>query len=173
MTLIGELIPVGIILPALSPVLFGGVLQVDHPARARSWGGLARGTQDAERCVAQGTLVSAACAAAGSSVNFLLGKTYLYERVRELEIFGQPPVKETQWCAGIITGCWPRDLAQISPSRAPTRRYTALSSSISKNGFKAALLLRLAPVLPIPLDAHWCGQQRAPITDSTAAVATP
>ena len=56
----------------------------------------------AERCLAQGTLVSAACAAAGSSVNFILGKTYLYERVREIEIFGQPPVKETQWCAGII-----------------------------------------------------------------------
>lgn len=34
-------------------------------------------------------------------------------------------------------------------------RYRALSSSIEKDGFKSALLLRLAPVLPIPIDAHW------------------
>ena len=36
-----------------------------------------------------------------------------------------------------------------------SRRYRALSRSIDKDGFKAALLLRLAPVLPIPIDAHW------------------
>lgn len=49
-----------------------------------------------------------------------------------------------------------------NPRRQPTplstpfsRRYRALSSSIEKDGFKSALLLRLAPVLPIPIDAHW------------------
>uniref|UniRef100_A0A7S3W588 VTT domain-containing protein n=1 Tax=Emiliania huxleyi TaxID=2903 RepID=A0A7S3W588_EMIHU len=104
-TLVGEILPVGVVLPSLSPVLFGGVLQ--------------------------GTLISAFCAAVGSSLNFVLGKSFLYERVRNLEIFGQPPVKDTTW-------------------------YRALSANIEKDGFKAALLLRLAPVLPIPIDAHWC-----------------
>jgi len=103
-TLIGEFIPVGIVLPSISPVLFGGVIE--------------------------GTLISAFCATFGSSINFVIGKNFLYERVLDLEIFGQPPVKNTTW-------------------------YRALSANIEKDGFKAALLLRLAPVLPIPIDAHW------------------
>ena len=95
-------------LPAISPLLFGGVLQ--------------------------GTLVSAACATAGSSVNFVLAQTFLRQRALQLELFGQPPVGESRW-------------------------FSALSKNIKKDGFRAALLLRLAPVLPIPIDAHWyvCG----------------
>lgn len=78
--------------------------------------------------------MSAACAAIGSSVNFVLARNYLRERALKLEIFGQPPVEEASW-------------------------FQALSRNIEKDGFKAALLLRLAPVLPIPIDAHWyvCG----------------
>ena len=56
-----------------------------------------------------------------------------------------PPRRRYAAAAGIAH----RSRARIA------RRYNALSSSIAKNGFKAALLLRLAPVLPIPLDAHW------------------
>jgi hypothetical protein len=44
-TLVGEFLPIGIVLPSISPVLFGGVLQ--------------------------GTLISAFCAAFGSSLNFV------------------------------------------------------------------------------------------------------
>ena len=103
-TLLGEFLPVGIVLPAISPLLFGGVLE--------------------------GTVISAACAAIGSSANFLLAQTFLRERALALELFGQPPVGQAKW-------------------------FTALSRNIEKDGFRAALLLRLAPVLPIPIDAHW------------------
>lgn len=107
-TLVGEFVPVGIVLPALSPLLFGGVLE--------------------------GTVISAACASAGSTVNFLLGQNVLREKALQLEVFDQPPLGESAW-------------------------FQALSRNIEKDGFKAALLLRLAPILPIPIDAHWyvCG----------------
>ena len=84
----------------------------------------------------QGTIISALCAAIGSSLNFVLGRTYLKEKLLGLEVFGQPPVAEAGW-------------------------FRALSANIEKDGFRAALLLRLAPVLPIPIDAHWCGPRRA------------
>jgi uncharacterized membrane protein YdjX (TVP38/TMEM64 family) len=106
--LVGDFVPVGVVLPAISPILFGGVLE--------------------------GTVISAACAALGSTVNFLLAKLFLKEKALQLEVFGQPPVGESAW-------------------------FTALGRNIEKDGFKAALFLRLAPVLPIPIDAHWyvCG----------------
>jgi len=66
----------------------------------------------------------------------VLGRTYLKEKLLGLEVFGQPPVAEAGW-------------------------FRALSANIEKDGFRAALLLRLAPVLPIPIDAHWCGPGRA------------
>ena len=66
----------------------------------------------------------------------MLGRTYLKEKLLGLEVFGQPPVAEAGW-------------------------FRALSANIEKDGFRAALLLRLAPVLPIPIDAHWCGPRRA------------
>ena len=108
LTLVGELIPIGIVLPAISPVLFGGVLE--------------------------GTLITAGCAALASTVNFGVAKTLLREPALKLELFDQPPIGESKW-------------------------FLALSRNIEKDGFKAALLLRLAPVLPIPIDAHWyvCG----------------
>lgn len=107
-TLIGEFIPVGLVLPAISPALFGGVLE--------------------------GTVISAACSAVASSANFALARTFLKEKALEAEIMGQPPVGDADW-------------------------YKALSRNIEKDGFKSMLLLRLAPVLPIPIDAHWyvCG----------------
>ena len=74
----------------------------------------------------------------------MLGRTYLKEKLLGLEVFGQPPVAEAGW-------------------------FRALSANIEKDGFRAALLLRLAPVLPIPIDAHWCGPRR----DSDAAHARP
>ena len=107
-TLIGEFIPFGVVLPAISPILFGGVLQ--------------------------GTVISAFCAALGSSANFVLAKSFFREKFLELSVFDQPAVGDSKW-------------------------FNALSKNIEKDGFKAALFLRLAPVLPIPIDAHWyvCG----------------
>ena len=49
-TLVGEILPVGVVLPSLSPVLFGGVLQ--------------------------GTLISAFCAAVGASLLLLDSRTH-------------------------------------------------------------------------------------------------
>ena len=72
----------------------------------------------------------------------MLGRTYLKEKLLGLEVFGQPPVAEAGW-------------------------FRALSANIEKDGFRAALLLRLAPVLPIPIDAHWCGPRRASDTPRT------
>ena len=74
------------------------------------------------------------CAAAGSSVNFVIAQRFLRERALSTSLFNQPPIAESKW-------------------------FTALSRNIEKDGFRAALLLRLAPVLPIPIDAHWyvCG----------------
>ena len=116
LTLVGEFLPVGIVLPAISPLLFGGVLE--------------------------GTVISAACAAIGSSANFLVAQKFLRERALKLELFGQPPVGQAKW-------------------------FTALSRNIEKDGFRAALLLRLAPVLPIPIDAHWyvCGLTPLKLTE--------
>ena len=76
----------------------------------------------------------------------MLGRTYLKEKLLGLEVFGQPPVAEAGW-------------------------FRALSANIEKDGFRAALLLRLAPVLPIPIDAHWCGPRRA--SDAANARPTP
>ena len=150
-TLVGEILPVGIVLPALSPVLFGGVAQARaqfSSARQNSSGAQldaifqarnsARNslTRTPRLASAQGTIISALCAAIGSSLNFVLGRTYLKEKLLGLEVFGQPPVAEAGW-------------------------FRALSANIEKDGFRAALLLRLAPVLPIPIDAHWCGPRRA------------
>jgi uncharacterized membrane protein YdjX (TVP38/TMEM64 family) len=107
-TLIGEFIPVGLVLPAISPLLFGGVLE--------------------------GTVISAACSALASSANFLIARNYLKETILAAEIMGQPPVADSDW-------------------------YKAISRNVEKDGFKSMLLLRLAPVLPIPIDGHWyvCG----------------
>lgn len=113
LTLIGEFLPFGVLLPAVSPLLFGGVLE--------------------------GTAVSAACASISSSTNFMISRTFLQERALKLEVFDQPPVGETAW-------------------------FRALSRSIEKGGFKAALFLRLAPVLPIPIDAHWYIAGLTPLT---------
>lgn len=103
-----EFIPLGIILPTISPLLFGGI--------------------------AQGVLVSATASATGATVNFYLGRRLLKERIQGFSLFGGEPVGETAW-------------------------FRAVNSNFEKAGFKTALMLRLAPILPIPIDSHWylCG----------------
>eukprot|EP00667_Euglena_gracilis_P010650 EG_transcript_10861 len=103
-----EFLPLGIILPTISPIVFGGV-----------W---------------EGALITAICSMNGATLDFLLGRAFLAERVRNSMLFGQEPVKDRAW-------------------------FKSLCASIKSDGFKVALLLRLAPILPIPFDAHWyvCG----------------
>eukprot|EP00466_Bigelowiella_natans_P018961 jgi/Bigna1/141698/aug1.64_g16406 len=106
--MLSEILPIAVVLPTISPLLFGGVLE--------------------------GTLVTSACATVGASVNFLLGKNFLQEQVGNFSVFGSLPIKEQEW-------------------------FHRLNRKVSKEPFKSALLIRLAPILPIPLDGHWyvCG----------------
>ncbi|KAG8470918.1 hypothetical protein KFE25_009339 [Diacronema lutheri] len=103
-----EFTPLSIVLPTLSPVLFGGL--------------------------AQGIAVSVLASATGAAINFAIGRRFLADRVRTLRFFGGEPIGESVW-------------------------FNAIDRNFEREGFKTALMLRLAPVLPIPLDAHWylCG----------------
>lgn len=103
-----EFTPLAIVLPTLSPVLFGGL--------------------------PQGIAVSVLSSATGATINFFLGRKLLAERVRTLSFFGGEPIGDSPW-------------------------FSAINRNFEREGFKTALMLRLAPILPIPLDAHWylCG----------------
>lgn len=98
-----EFTPLAIVLPTLSPVLFGGL--------------------------PQGIAVSVLSSATGATINFFLGRKLLAERVRSFSLFGDV-VGETPW-------------------------FNAVNRNFEREGFKTALMLRLAPLLPIPLDMHW------------------
>jgi uncharacterized membrane protein YdjX (TVP38/TMEM64 family) len=115
-----EFTPLGIILPTLSPVLFGGVVQ--------------------------GAAVSVVGSATGATLNFALGRRFFSERIRTLQIFGGAPLGEAAW-------------------------FTAVNRNFEREGFKTALMLRLAPILPIPIDAHWylCGVSTVPLAEFVAA----
>lgn len=63
LTLVGEFLPIGVVLPAISPVLFGGVLE--------------------------GTVISAGLAALASTINFWIARTFLREKALKLELFDQ------------------------------------------------------------------------------------
>jgi len=127
--LIGELIPVGIILPTISPVLFGSV--------------------------ATGVAVTATASTLASSVNFIIGREFLTKQVREFSIPGQGKLEEAGWFKAI------------------NRRFDSslFPDSFPPEGFKAMLLLRLAPLLPIPVDAHWYVAGTTPVKFSEFFVA--
>lgn len=78
----------------------------------------------------QGALASAACETAAATVNFGIGRTLLTQRLREFSIFGSQPMGEAAW-------------------------FAALTRAASKDGLQLTLLLRLAPVLPLPFDSYW------------------
>ena len=74
----------------------------------------------------EGTIVSAACASLGSSVNFLLAKTFLREKALAIELFGQPPVADTTWFRALSanieksaqqTDVWPYDARRCPAAR--------------------------------------------------------
>jgi len=110
--LIGEFIPFGVILPTISPILFGGV--------------------------AAGAAITATSSTLASSVNFFLGRRFLTNQVREFQLPGQGPIGDSSWFKAI------------------TRRFDSSNfNSTLPEGFKSVLILRLAPLLPIPVDAHW------------------
>jgi len=78
----------------------------------------------------EGALASAFCETLAAFCNFLLGRAFLTQRLQDLSFFGSPPLKEATW-------------------------YGALSRSAAQDGFRLVLLLRLAPILPLPFDSYW------------------
>lgn len=112
-TLTTEFLPIGFVLPFVSPVVFGGV--------------------------GPGAGLTALAATLGSSINFALGKTVLKERVGNFRFRDQPPLSSNGWFKVLYR----RFDSDQFPGQFPSQ------------GFKAALLLRLAPILPVPVDAHW------------------
>mmetsp|Transcript_10946 Transcript_10946/g.17286 ORF Transcript_10946/g.17286 Transcript_10946/m.17286 type:complete len:508 (-) Transcript_10946:85-1608(-) len=106
--LLSELLPLPVILPAISPLLFGGILE--------------------------GTIITSLCATVGASINFMVGKLFLREKISSISLFESPKLGDQRW-------------------------FQRLNQKVQQRPFKSALLIRLAPLLPIPVDAHWyiCG----------------
>ena len=80
-----------------------------------------------------------------ASLNFWLGRTVLREKALGLKWKDNPTVGEEQ----------------MVPGAEPQVRLDAVSrvGVAPTEGFKSALLLRLCPILPIPLSGNWyvCG----------------
>ena len=119
LTMTDEFLPIGFILPVVSPAVFGGVLG--------------------------GTVVTSLASTLAASLNFWLGRTVLREKALALKWKDSPAVGESQWFQALSRRF---DSDQFPESKAP---FT--------EGFKSALLLRLCPILPIPLSGNWyvCG----------------
>lgn len=119
LTMTDEFLPIGFILPVVSPAVFGGV--------------------------AGGTVMTSLASTLAASLNFWLGRTVLKEKALALKWKDSPAVGDTQWFKALSRRF---DSAQFPESQAP---FT--------EGFKSALLLRLCPILPIPLSGNWyvCG----------------
>ncbi|CAE8626759.1 unnamed protein product, partial [Polarella glacialis] len=77
-----------------------------------------------------GALASATCETLAALCNFFVGRTFLTERLRSLSFFGSPALGDASW-------------------------FEALNRRSKDDGFRLSLLLRLAPILPLPFDATW------------------
>lgn len=119
LTMTDEFLPIGFILPVVSPAVFGGVLG--------------------------GTVLTSLASTMAASLNFFLGRTVLRERAMALKWGDSPTVGESKWFQAL---CRRFDSSQFPESEFPLTE-----------GFKSALLLRLCPILPIPLSGNWyvCG----------------
>jgi uncharacterized membrane protein YdjX (TVP38/TMEM64 family) len=119
LTMTDEFLPIGFILPVVSPAVFGGV--------------------------AGGTIMTSLASTIAASMNFWLGRTVLKEKALALRWKDSPPLGDTKWFNALSRRF---DSSQFPESKAPLTE-----------GFKSALLLRLCPILPIPLSGNWyvCG----------------
>ena len=119
LTMTDEFLPIGFILPVVSPAVFGGVLG--------------------------GTVLTSLASTMAASLNFFLGRTVLREKALALQWKDNPPVGESKWFKALSRRF---DSAEFPESEFPLTE-----------GFKSALLLRLCPILPIPLSGNWyvCG----------------
>ncbi|CAJ1347012.1 unnamed protein product [Effrenium voratum] len=104
LTLISEILPVQIALKTMSPVVFGGLLP--------------------------GALIAATCETIGATVNFFVGRTFFFQRVREFQLPGEPVLGDAPW-------------------------FGRLERAAEQEGLKLTLLLRLSHILPVPFDSYW------------------
>lgn len=118
-TMTDEFLPIGFVLPVLSPMVFGNVLN--------------------------GTLLTSLASTIAASANFWLGRTVLREKALNFKWFAKDgePTKDRKWY------------------QALDRRFDSnnFPDQVIPEGFKSALLLRLCPILPIPISGNWyvCG----------------
>jgi len=99
-----EFLPVQIALKTLAPIIFGGLVQ--------------------------GALASAATETLAATSNFIIGRSFLTDRLRGFSVFGSEPVGKASW-------------------------FHSLERAAKDDGARLTLLLRLAPVLPLPFDSYW------------------
>ncbi|CCO15551.1 predicted protein [Bathycoccus prasinos] len=118
-TMTDEFLPIGFVLPVLSPMVFGNVLN--------------------------GTVLTSLASTIAASANFWLGRTVLREKALNFKWFSKDgePTRERKWY------------------QALDRRFNSENcpDQVVPEGFKSALLLRLCPILPIPISGNWyvCG----------------
>eukprot|EP00418_Pyrodinium_bahamense_P092406 CAMPEP_0179047858 /NCGR_PEP_ID=MMETSP0796-20121207/19413_1 /TAXON_ID=73915 /ORGANISM="Pyrodinium bahamense, Strain pbaha01" /LENGTH=442 /DNA_ID=CAMNT_0020744315 /DNA_START=152 /DNA_END=1480 /DNA_ORIENTATION=+ len=93
-----------------------------------------------------GAIASAACETLGALCNFAIGRTFLTARLRDQSLFGGPPLGEARW-------------------------FGALCRAAEEDGLRLVLLLRLAPVLPLPFDSYWYLLGALPVRPSDFAFA--
>ncbi|CAE7725988.1 CPK1 [Symbiodinium sp. CCMP2592] len=99
-----EFLPIQIALKTLAPIIFGGLVQ--------------------------GALASAATETLAAASNFIIGRSFLADRLRGFSVFGSEPVGKASW-------------------------FHSLERAAKDDGARLTLLLRLAPVLPLPFDSYW------------------
>ena len=118
-TMTDEFLPIGFVLPVLSPMVFGNVLN--------------------------GTVLTSLASTIAASANFWLGRTVLREKALNFKWFSKDgePARERKWY-------------QALDRRFNSENYP---DQVVPEGFKSALLLRLCPILPIPISGNWyvCG----------------
>jgi uncharacterized membrane protein YdjX (TVP38/TMEM64 family) len=92
-----------------------------------------------------GTMMTSLASTMAASLNFWLGRTVFKEKALALKWKDNPAVGESKWFNAL--------------SRRFDSREFPESEFPFTEGFKSALLLRLCPILPIPLSGNWyvCG----------------
>ena len=90
-----------------------------------------------------GTMVTSLASTLAASVNFFLARYVLKDKILGFKWGESDPVGEQKWFAALSRRF---DSSQFPESTVP-------------EGFKSALLLRLCPILPIPISGNWyvCG----------------
>jgi len=90
-----------------------------------------------------GTMATSLASTMAASVNFFLARYVLKDKILDFKWGESDPVGEQKWFSALSRRF---DSSQFPDSRLP-------------EGFKSALLLRLCPILPIPISGNWyvCG----------------